>query len=398
MHFNFLARHGAREPVSGDVKRLLLLQNNLNTYGDCIANPSFQWLKSWKSPYTPILAGDLDYVGEVEHYQIAKRFLKRYPNIFEQNYNPLLFQVQSTQVPRTSRSANAFMYSIFEGRGSLGTCKYVPFSVFSNSPNEDFTLRFFDNCPAYTNEVLDNNSTYYDSINYLNYHSKYLIHDIKEKLQFKDSCEWNIEVTDVLSLFTACAFDVSVQNNTDMFCQLFDFKDTSIIEYYMDLEDYYEKGYGIDLSYSISSPLLQDFVNSIDNVLLGISPQIAKLRFAHAETVLPYLALLGLYKDSFELHWNTPESNINERLWRTSNLSPFAANVAWVLYNCTSSHSSPFYRVKLLHNEMEQMFPGCNEIYCPYETLKQLYQAQLSNDFDAMCGTIPPVLAENVLF
>jgi multiple inositol-polyphosphate phosphatase/2,3-bisphosphoglycerate 3-phosphatase len=337
-------------------------------------------------------------LGEFEHYELAKRYLKRYSDIFMQKYNPLLFPVQSTQISRSSRSASAFMYSIFENRGGLGQCHFEPVSVISDSENEDFTLRFFDNCPAYTNNVLDNSTTYFNSEKYLSEQSELLVTNLIKKLMIKESCPWNVDIKDVLNIFIACAFDVSVQNKTDMFCELFEKEDIRIIEYYLDLSDYYDKGYGNLLNYAISSPLLQSFVNSIDNVLLNLDPQVANLRFAHAETVLPFLALLGLYEDVHELHWNTPPDEVLSRKWKTSNLSPFAANIAWVLYNCTSSASSPFYRVKLLHNEVEQLFPGCSELYCPYNTVKQLYQKQLAYNFDSMCGSDQLYTDQDVLF
>lgn len=45
----------------------------------------------------------------------------------------------------------------------------------------------------------------------------------------------------------------------------------------------------------------------------------------------------GLYKDAEHLHWNSSDSVINNRQWRTSDVSPFAANVAFVLYNCSGT-------------------------------------------------------------
>ncbi len=220
------------------------------------------------------------------------------------------------------------MYSILEGKGALGKFNFLPFSVVSESMNEDIVLRFFDNCPEYTNDVLDNNNTLFDSIQYLTKHIQDISNRVHKLLEFDINCPWQLEFSDIKTLFVACAFEVSVLNRTDQFCNLFDKEDVEIFEYVSDLSSYYTKGYGIDLSYDISSPLLQDFVNNIDNVLNGISPQIAKLRFAHAETILPFLSILGLYKDPIKLHWDTSTFHREHRQWKTSKLSPFSANVA----------------------------------------------------------------------
>lgn len=38
---------------------------------------------------------------------------------------------------------------VFTGAGGLGEAKFEPTFVFTNSPNEDVTLRFFDVCDQY---------------------------------------------------------------------------------------------------------------------------------------------------------------------------------------------------------------------------------------------------------
>jgi len=42
--------------------------------------------------------------------------------------------------------------------------------------------------------------------------------------------------------------------------------------------------------------------------------------------------------------------------------------------------------VKLLHNEQEIEFPGCGEMYCPYEKFKSLYQEYLNLNLNQLCG------------
>ena len=99
-------------------------------------------------------------------------------------------------------------------------------------------------------------------------------------------------------------------------------------------------------------------MSQIEDVIAQNTYQKAKLRFAHAETLLPFIALLvtmatnflkltyflkGLFKDSEMLHWNSSRSVLDNRLWRDSQLSPFAGNVAFVLYNCTGNFYIFFY-------------------------------------------------------
>eukprot|EP01118_Nematostelium_gracile_P011683 TRINITY_DN4181_c0_g1_i4.p1 TRINITY_DN4181_c0_g1~~TRINITY_DN4181_c0_g1_i4.p1 ORF type:complete len:272 (-),score=80.52 TRINITY_DN4181_c0_g1_i4:21-836(-) len=172
-------------------------------------------------------------------------------------------------------------------------------------------------------------------------------------------------------------------NREDMWCSIFDYEQFKAFEYYQDLKEYWMQGYGIDINWKMSFQLLKEMIEIMDGILsqntdyLG---QRAKMRFAHAETVVPFVALLGLFKDDHVWTAESPNHLIESRKWRSSKISPFAANLALVLYNCTDGP-----KVKVLHNEVEQQLPGC-ELYCPFEQFKGLYQQYLDQDFDALCG------------
>jgi len=164
------------------------------------------------------------------------------------------------------------------------------------------------------------------------------------------------------------------------FCSLFDLDDFYHFETSSDLSDYWIKGYGNSINYMISCPLLVDFWNSVVNVIKGTSPvEMAKLRFAHAETILPFVCLLGLYQDPFVLHWNSP--GLDTRQWHSSIISPFAANVALALYNCNG-----VYKVKLLLNEVPVPIPRCGgAFYCPVDAFQTIYQPALICPFNNLC-------------
>lgn len=110
----------------------------------------------------------------------------------------------------------------------------------------------------------------------------------------------------------------------------------------------------------------------------------ARLRFAHAETLLPFSCLIGLFlKESGEclynkmvlsattsgflvnfMHLNVSEFELIQREqtlqyppkppktrnWRGNLVAPFAGNNMLVLYSCTSDNSSKYF-VRVLHNE-----------------------------------------------
>jgi len=271
---------------------------------------------------------------------------------------------------------------LFEGKGNLGPSKFQPVASISDTPAEDITLRFFDNCPYYTNRVLNNQSMSFDSLTYIGKYSPNILQKVIQKLQIQGT--WNLTVDDVSVFYRICAFEIALFENTNQFCKLFTVDDIYRYETSNDLSDYWIKGYGNAINYRISCPLLTDFWNSITAALQG-STQRSKLRFAHAETILPFAALLGLYKDNFVLHWNSPQ--IDNRLWKTSQITPFAANIAMVLYNC-----SGIPKVKLLYNEIETPIPGCGgQMYCPVSQLATIWKNYLTVNcnFNALCGIAP---------
>merc|ERR1711879_470758 len=102
----------------------------------------------------------------------------------------------------------------------------------------------------------------------------------------------------------------------------------------------------------------QQYVNGSNTAVKG------KFRFAHAETIMPLVSILGLYKDSTPLMADWTEEQQENRQWKTSIISPFAANVQFILYECSGD-----FMVKVLVNEVEQVLPGCTDIYCGFEEI-----------------------------
>ncbi len=86
-------------------------------------------------------------------------------------------------------------------------------------------------------------------------------------------------------------------------------------------------------------------------------------KFAHAETMIPLECLLELYKDKRPLTAATYQEH-QSRLFRTSWMSPFAANVAFVLLNCSADDEDhqkdpSGFKLQVLHNEIPVDLPFC---------------------------------------
>lgn len=122
--------------------------------------------------------------------------------------------------------------------------------------------------------------------------------------------------------------------------------------------------------------------------------------FGHAESVVPVLAALGLFNDSFPLRaddYNTEHAN--RRQFCTSWIAPFAVNVAFVLRRCCrKSESMRFmdyihrmtnpvcpantldcenYVLEVIFNEVPLNFPFASHHTWPYCQVREVYAAYI---------------------
>jgi multiple inositol-polyphosphate phosphatase/2,3-bisphosphoglycerate 3-phosphatase len=392
LHLDYVGRHGSRAPTVSDIKRLTTLQATIRRHKDLLHNTNYSWLLNWTNPYKPFQAGNLEVLGELEQYTIAKRFALLY-NITAPSVDNA-YPIQTTMIPRAARSGNAFGFGLFEGKGELGRDNFKPFYIFSESLERDVTLRFFDICPLYIQTILNSGDTIAEYTRFVREQLPKVAGNVSNRLGVFPL--WNLTVDEIDAIYTACTFEYAKSNVTDRWCSLFSDDDFLTLEYAEDLINYWTKGYGYELNYRIACPLLKEIIVIMDGKINRSAEyfvELGKFRFAHAETLLPLIALLGLYRDDAPLRANSSLECIQNRKWRTSVISPYAANLAFILYECnsTSTANASQYLVKLIHNEKEMFIPGCeNNIYCPYTTFKSKYLSALDCDFEKLCGIKRP--------
>lgn len=127
-----------------------------------------------------------------------------------------------------------------------------------------------------------------------------------------------------------------------------------------DAEDFYSKGPGLieqgEVTSHMATILLQDFFSEADAIAQGRRDHLAKLRFAHAEIVIPLATLMGLpgmARQASELLPYDPQHNG----WRGTEVAPMAANLQWDMF----ADASGGLLVRLLYNEGEMDFkPACD--------------------------------------
>lgn len=148
-----------------------------------------------------------------------------------------------------------------------------------------------------------------------------------------------------------------------------------------DAQSFYAKGPGIaengDLNYRMATTLLGDFFKEVDAVAGGDLSHAAKLRFSHAEIVIPMAAMLGLPGMAAQLPRATMYSYANNP-WRGATVAPMAANIQWDVYSDGKGNTL----VRMLYNEKETGFkPDCDNArmapgshFYRYSELKSCYK------------------------
>ncbi|XP_049354769.1 uncharacterized protein LOC125819365 [Solanum verrucosum] len=368
IHLNLVARHGTRAPTKKKIRELEALDADLEVLvRDAKEHKQSlekipAWLAGWRSPWKgKVTGGELIAEGEDELYHLGIRVRERFPDLFNEEYHPDVYSIKTTQVPRASASAVAFAMGLFNERGKLGPGRHRAFAVTSESRASDIILRFHDCCQSYK-AFRKSQEPNVDKL------KEPLLNEITRELVGQYGL--NFTNQDVSSLWFLCKQEASLLNITNQACSLFSPSEVSLLEWADDLELFILKGYGDTLNYQMGVPLLEDVVQSMEQAIKakeeGYAPGIyekARMRFAHAETLLPFSCLIGLFLEESEFELIQREESLElppkppkNRNWRGSIVAPFAGNNMLILYSCQLDNSSKYF-VQVLHNERPIALP-----------------------------------------
>ncbi|WP_257638139.1 histidine phosphatase family protein [Janthinobacterium sp. UMAB-56] len=157
-------------------------------------------------------------------------------------------------------------------------------------------------------------------------------------------------------------------------------EDARYYAYVADHEDFYQKGPATTASAGVTwrfaLALRDDFFKEVDALARGDLRHAAKLRFTHAEMLIPLASAMGLKQVLAPLPASTSYSYENNP-WRGQNVSPMAANMQWDVYR----NGAGQLIVRLLYNEKETDFQAAcdgariapDSVFYDYGKLKTCY-------------------------
>lgn len=363
-YINHLGRHGARYLSSSkSIDKILneLIEaserKELTPLGEELLKDVLQLKNSEEGKY-----GLLSQIGKDMEFGIGKRMYKNYPQVFKENREIL---AEATYVKRTQESMNEFLKTFKENISEDNVKTKINKKV-------DPILRFFDLNLEYIE--FKENGDWKTMLNSFQNRSKiYLeitnrIFKSKDMLSAKNSLKFT---TDLYGLYTN-QYDIGENVGLSKY---FTQEELKYFWANKNLSMYLEKGpssMGQNLPMDISFALLEDFLSTSENAIKNENIA-ANLRFAHAETVVPFASLLKIDFASKQ----TNDLNNVENIWKDYEVSPMGVNIQWIFYKNEKND----ILVKMLYNEKEINFPIESNMkpYYKWDDVRKYYEKVIND-------------------
>jgi multiple inositol-polyphosphate phosphatase/2,3-bisphosphoglycerate 3-phosphatase len=222
-----------------------------------------------------------------------------------------------------------------------------------------------------------------------------LIQSVSRRLGF----DRTLSASELKMMFKGCSFGHAIHTDSS-WCSVFSKQELRLIELHEDLDDYFADAYGRTINQRSPCPVVEDLVSRIQNAIArrDLSTR-TFLRFSHAGAVKPLVSYFGLF-DQLDTELPASSSSCSEReewdsrsrVWRSSLIAPFSANIQFILYNCTSnaasngnSGSGIDYRLLSLLQESPVTVRGCDSELCPVDQFLAQYRSAHQCDLEKIC-------------
>ena len=373
----YLGRHGARKPSDTEIEdyavRAPLLQQRIVTAGlsglGQLCLEDIDNLEQFSFDLTVADHKILMESGAREQEELGARWRKRLPSLMS---DPELMQTRATYKQRTYASAEAFLRGAYRDDNV----------TFPHIIVNDMLLRFYDFCPAYIEGVDGNNHTFEEDWKFIEgpvYQDMLL--DISARVGT------GLSVSDVRMAWNLCRYELAEFPDTSLhvspWCAIFSEENFQVLEYSDDLIFYYKDGYGHDINWKMTSPLVRELESRLSGLVAGTNEKKVFIYLSHSEATNTLLPVLGLYNDSEPLQasdWPAPS-----HLWKTSDVISFSHNLALLALHCPSMEEE--FQVMALHMERQVVMPECGELLCPLSTFtSKILQPILDVDFEEVCN------------
>lgn len=352
---NHVGRHGSRFPASSTHCKQMLKaledaqeQGTITSRGEelleivnaAIETADGQW-------------GALDYLGMEEQRGIAARMYTRYPTLFKEkrveaisSYSPRCVMSMYSFTHQLTRMNNTIELSTGSGRGKSLLMR--PFDVEMSYKDFIELGQWKEPYQQHVDRVVTTTA---------------LARVLGEDFDYGDTDPKELAIVEYYVIAGMSAMEMECDAS-----RFFTTEEYNALWSCFNLRQYLQRTSTTlsSVPADIASPLLCDMIESVDSVVArkGNTIVTAKLRFGHAETLMPLLSLMRLkgcyYKTNY---FDTVGPN-----WQDFNVVPMSANLQMILFKTAKGN---FY-LRIDRNEEPISFiPGRNEIYVPWETARE---------------------------
>lgn len=217
-----------------------------------------------------------------------------------------------------------------------------------------------------------------------------LIHSVSSRLGLEN----NVSISEMKVIFRGCAFGHAISGDSS-WCSAFSKQELRLIELLEDVDDYFGDAYGREVNQKAPCPVAHDLVSRIEGIVEGREPTARTfLRFSHAGAIKQLISYFGLFD---QLNTDLPSSSSScesdkwdsrSRDWRSSLISPFSANIQFILYDCNPSGNSGSridYRLLTLLQESPVTVRGCGSEWCPLDQFLAQYRSSQQCNLKKIC-------------
>ncbi|XP_034832258.1 multiple inositol polyphosphate phosphatase 1-like [Maniola hyperantus] len=314
----FMIRHGTRRPSTADTRNMRktvalrddILHNHGEGKGEMCAQ-DVEDLQNWTwNPKLDFKTSYLTSHGYQELFEFGQRFGQKFTSFLEDVSSSM---IRPTSEQRTQGSVKAFV------QGLQGI-------------NRTFVIE---------NHILNDP-----------------VARVQENVQRKTGIEMELKPTIIMGMYDLCRFYRSYSLfKRSPWCSVFSDDDLEILEYVEDIVHYFRNGYGKSLNALTGAVGLKDLYEKFQNASQTGQKSFTAY-FTHDTMVDMIYTAMGLYKDDPKL---SGLERVKDRKWRTSFLTPFAANFVAVLY-----------RIQFLVNEREMHL--CTNRVCSWGEFRTTFK------------------------
>ncbi|KAG5342942.1 hypothetical protein C0989_005891 [Termitomyces sp. Mn162] len=362
---NILQRHGARYPTASAGERIMAAVAKLAAVQN-YTDSSLDFLKNYTYPLSSDL---LVPFGAAQSFSAGQEHFERYKSIVSEDQLPFVRASGSDRVihSATNWTAGFSHASNHVYNPSLSVILSESDFVRKDRHLIDVLIFFQANNTLDDNMCPDAGNSDEQTGTWLATYAPPIAARLNEQAPGA-----NVSISDVYNLMTLCAFESVFINRGSAFCNLFTQAEFEELEYYGDLDKYYNTGYGQELGPVQGVGYINELIarltdepvsdNTQTNHTLDASPETFPLGraiyadFSHDNQMIAIYAAMGLFRQVTALNLTSPDTTRN---WITSRLVPFSARMITEKLICTSGNVNQTEYVRIFVNDALQPLEFC---------------------------------------